>query len=242
MAAQSLRELTDTIDAVVKKYDMKTYVEEFRSLILDINKTAHEKMQSLSDVDMTEGNQFDKIMTISNSLSDDDMDKIVKVSKRLNRKYNVEKFSEECQKIRTEFLSTRSNYFSVKAIKGTGAKESEMLNTYVDFSGVSDLMLASWVDKVLERIYPYCLNIKYEDLDGTMVETRITYRDPVITPDYVECPLITRYHGLNSYDRFVLHSFFDATKGKWVYIPLRLIAELTSSEGINIYDIDIPTQ
>jgi hypothetical protein len=242
MAAQSLKELSDSIDAVVKKYDIKTYVEEFRSSILDINKDAHQRMESLNDSDMTNGNQFDKIMGISNSLSDQDLEKIVKVSKRLNRKYKVDKFNEECEKIRTEFLSTRSNYFSIKAITGAGSHGPEMLNTYVDFSGVSDLMLAKWMDKVLERIYPYCLNIKYEDLEGKLVETRISYRDPVITPDYVECPLISRYHGWSSYDRFVLHSFFDAAHGKWVYVPLRLIIDLTSPEGINIYDIDIATE
>jgi len=236
---KSLRDLSNAIDGVFKKYDIEGFMSEFKRSFKAINKDAHAEMESLGAGDMTDGSHFDKIMAVSNTLSNEDLAKVVKVSKRLNKKYNFEKFSEEAESFRKAFLDKRNNYFSVKA---SFSEKDGMFNSYMDQTGIADLMLASWINRLLERIYPYCLKIRYEDLNGNIVDTRISYREFIFTPQYVEGPLITRYHGKNNYDRFVLHSFYDINKGAWVYVPLRLIIDLTSPEGINIYDIDIPTE
>lgn len=238
MEVKSLTDLTTTIDDILKKYDIDGFIKEFKTSFKKINASAHAQMEDLKASDVTDGTHFDKIMMVSRSLSDEDLEKIVKVSKRLNTKYRFDAFAAEAEAVRQAFLDSRTEYFSVKATKGS--EKSNLFNTYLDQMGVSDIMLASWVSKLLERIYPYCLKIKYEDLNGNIVDTRISHREPIITTEYVECPLITRYHGKNNYDRFMLYSFYDVNKNRWTYIPLRLIIDLTSPEGINIYDIDIP--
>ena len=107
---------------------------------------------------------------------------------------------------------------------------------------MSDLMLGAWIKKILERIYPYALDVDYEDLNGKIITTKIIHRDPVITNNYIECPLISRYHGTNGYDQFLLNSFFDGIKNKWTYIPIRLIVNLVSPDGINLDDLDLPNE
>lgn len=238
MEDKSLKDLSQSIDDIFKKYDIDGFVSEFKRSVKTINKKAHEEMEALYASDMAEGSHFDKIMNVTNTLSDEDMAKVVKVSKRLNKKYNFEKFSEEAEAARRHFLSKRTDYFSIKA---SFTERDGMFTSYMDQTGIGDLMLASWINRLLERIYPYCLRIKYEDLNGGIVETRISHREFIFTPQYIEGPLITRYHGKSNYDRFVLHSFYDVNKSAWVYVPMRLIIDLTSPEGINIYDIDIPT-
>jgi len=236
----SLRNLSEQIDGILKKYDIDGFICEFKNSFKKINSTAYNQLEELNKNDIVDGSHFDMIMAVSKSLSDEDLAKVVKVSKRLNKKYNVENFSKEAEAARKDFLEKRNNYFSVKATKGND-KET-LFNDHLDQTGITDIMLASWISKLLARIYPYSLKIRYEDFNGKIVDTRITHREPIVTTEYVECPLITRYHGKNNYDRFLMFSFFDANRGKWVYIPLRLIIDLTSPEGINIYDIDIPTE
>ena len=50
--------------------------------------------------------------------------------------------------------------------------------------------------------------------------------------EYVEAPLIDRYHGINAYDAFLLHSFFDVQKNRWSYVPVRLIISIKADEEI----------
>jgi len=238
MEVKSLKDLSSTIDDILKKYDIDGFICEFKNSFKKINSSAHEQLEDLKASDVTDGTHFDKIMSVSKTLSDQDLEKIVKVSKRLNTKYRFEAFAAEAEAARKAFLDSRNEYFSVKATMST-EKES-VFNSYLDQTGVSDIMLASWISRLLARIYPYCLKIRYEDLNGKIVDTRISHREPIVTTEYIECPLLTRYHGKNNYDRFLLFSLYDSNKCQWIYVPLRLIIDLTSPEGINIYDIDIP--
>ena len=64
----------------------------------------------------------------------------------------------------------------------------------------------------------------------------------MVSDNYVECPLIPRYHGSNGYDQFLLNSYYDSNKMKWVYITIRLIVNLSSPDGINIDDLDLPDE
>lgn len=237
MEVKSITDLSSTIDGIIKKYDIAGFIAEFKTSFQKINAKAHENLESLKVADVADGNHFDKLLSVSKTLSDEDLEKVIKVSKRLNTKYKYEQFAAEAEAARKTFLESRGEYFSVKAT--IYSDKETPFNSYLDQTGISDMMLASWVNKLLARIYPYCLRIKYEDLKGNVVETRISHREPIITDDYVECPLIARYYGKNNYDRFLLYSFYDVNKSNWTYIPLRLIIDLTSPEGINIYDIDI---
>lgn len=237
MEPKSVTDLSTTIDDIIKKYDISGFIAEFKTSFEKINPKAHADLETLKVADVADGNHFNKLLGVSKSLSDEDLEKVIKVSKRLNTKYKFEQFAAEAEAVRKTFLESRNEYFSVRA---TIRNEKETsFNSYIDQTGISDLMLASWINKLLARIYPYCLKIRYEDLKGNVVDTRISHRESIITNEYVESSLITRYYGKNNYDRFILSSFYDVNKSQWTYVPLRLIIDLTSPEGINIYDIDI---
>ena len=59
-----------------------------------------------------------------------------------------------------------------------------------------------------------------------------------MSDDFVEAPLIDRYHGINAYDSFLLHSFFDVYRNKWIYIPVKLIVSLKCEDDIEDLDVD----
>lgn len=242
MVVKSLNDLSISIHEIGKRYDIKSFVTEFKSSVKEINNKAWDEIDSTRPTDIGEGSPLEKIMLLSSILSDEDLQKVVRVSEKLNTKYNYEDFSKECEKIRKAFLSDRDGYFSVKAIKGSKQKDIGGFNSYVELTGMSDLMLGAWIKKILERIYPYALDVDYEDLNGKIITTKIIHRDPVITNNYIECPLISRYHGTNGYDQFLLNSFFDGIKNKWTYIPIRLIVNLVSPDGINLDDLDLPNE
>jgi len=242
MVVQSLNDLSITIHEIGKRYDIKNFVTEFKSSVREINNQAWEEIDTIRPTDVGEGTPLEKIMLLSNILSDEDLQKVIKVSEKLNTKYHYDIFSKECENIRKAFLEERNEYFSVKAIKGSKQSDVGGLNSYVELTGMSDLMLGSWIRKILERIYPYALDIEYEDLNGRIVKTEISHRQPVVTENYVDCPLISRYHGSNGYDQFLLNSFYDRKKSKWVYIPIRLIVNLSSPDGIKLDDLDLPDE
>jgi len=240
MVVQSLNDLSITIHEIGKRYDIKNFVTEFKLSVKEINSRAWEEIEILRPTDVGEGTPLEKILLLSSVLSDEDLQKVVKVSDKLNTKYHYDIFSKECEVVRNAFLEDRTDYFSMKTIRGTKQEKTGWLNSYVELTGMSDLMLGSWINKVLERIYPYSLDIKYEDLNGKIIKTKIVHRNAVVADDFVECPLISRYHGTNGYDQFLLNSFFDIKKNTWTYIPIRLIVDLSSADGISIDDLDLP--
>lgn len=242
MVVKSLNDLSITIHEIGKKYDIKNFVTEFRTSVKEINGKAWDEIDSVRPTDVGEGTPLEKILLLSSILNDEDLQKLMKVSEKLNTKYHYDTFSRECETARKTFLDERDQYFSVKAVRGNKQNDVGGLNSYVELTGMSDLMLSTWIYKVLERIYPYALEVEYEDLNGRIVKTEIVHREPIVMDGFVECPLIPRYHGSNGYDQFLLHSFYDRKKGKWIYIPVRLIVNLISPEGINLDDLDLPNE
>lgn len=242
MLVKSLNDLSITIHEIGKKYDIKNFVTEFKTSVKEINSQAWDEIDTVRATDVGEGTPLEKIMLLSSILSDDDLQKLVKVSEKLNTKYHYDSFSKECEDIRKTFLDERNEYFSVKAVKGNKQNDVGGLNSYVELTGMSDLMLASWIRKVLERIYPYALEVEYEDLAGKINKTEIVHREAIVTDGFIECPLIPRYHGSNGYDQFLMNSFYDRKKSKWIYIPIRLIVNLVSPDGINLDDLDLPNE
>ena len=60
-----------------------------------------------------------------------------------------------------------------------------------------------------------------------------------MSDDFVEAPLIDRYHGINAYDSFLLHSFYDADKCKWIYVPIKLIISIQTDDDLeDILNVD----
>lgn len=241
MVIQSLNDLSITIHEIGKRYDIKNFVDEFKSSVREINNKAWEEIDTIRPVDIGEGTPLEKILLLSSILSDEDLEKLAKVSDKLNRKYHYDIFSKECEIVRKTFLEDRSEYFSTKVITSSKQDKAGWLSSYAELTGMSDLMLGAWINKILERIYPYSLNIVYEDLNGKIIKTKIVHRTPVVTNEFIECPLIARYHGSNGYDQFLLNSFFDIKKNKWTHIPIRMIVSLSSPDGINLDDLDLST-
>lgn len=241
MVVKSLNDLSITIHEIGKRYDIDQYIDEFRSsMTKEIDPKfwdEYEYLRSASSSDII--NPMDKLMLLSGAISDEDMDKVSKISKRLQKKYQYTDFLKECESARSAFLRDRRTYFSMKVAK----KHSEDtgnggLGTYFDVTGMTDVILANWLDTILEKIYPKTLNLEYEDMSGKVVKTTISHKVCVVDREAVEAPLIDRYHGNNAYDQFLLHSVYDTKKRKWVYVPIRLIIAV-KSDDIDIDSLDI---
>ena len=242
MLVNSLNDLSITIHEIGKRYNIQNYMEEFRtSMTSEVNPKFWDEFDTLRSNSKSEiVNPLEKIIMMSSVISDDQLEKVSKINKRLELKYSFADFLKECESARQAFLRERKTYFSIKvAKKHTDDSGNGAFSTYFDITGMTDVMLAEWIDLVLEKVYPGHLNIEYEDMDGKHVKTKITHRVCVIGKEFIEAPLIDRYHGSNAYDQFLLHSMYDIKKRKWVYVPMRLIVNV-KSDDLNLDGIDLP--
>lgn len=242
MLVNSLNDLSITIHEIGKRYNIQNYMEEFRtSMTSEVNSKFWDEFDALRSNSKSEiVNPLEKIIMMSSVISDDQLEKVSKINKRLELKYSFADFLKECESARQAFLRERKTYFSIKvAKKHTDDSGNGAFSTYFDITGMTDVMLAEWIDLVLEKVYPGHLNIEYEDMDGKHVKTKITHRVCVIGKEFIEAPLIDRYHGSNAYDQFLLHSMYDIKKRKWVYVPMRLIVSV-KSDDLNLDGIDLP--
>jgi hypothetical protein len=242
MLVNSLNDLSITIHEIGKRYNIQNYMEEFRtSMTSEVNPKFWDEFDTLRSNSKSEiVNPLEKIIMMSSVISDDQLEKVSKINKRLELKYSFADFLKECESARQAFLRERKTYFSIKvAKKHTDDSGNGAFSTYFDITGMTDVMLAEWIDLVLEKVYPGHLNIEYEDMDGKHIKTKITHRVCVIGKEFIEAPLIDRYHGSNAYDQFLLHSMYDIKKRKWVYVPMRLIVSV-KSDDLNLDGIDLP--
>lgn len=243
MVVKSLGDLSIAIHEIGKKYDIEGYVKEFRSsLTSEINPRFWDSLDGIrKGSEAEDASPIEKIMLLSSLITEDELEKVTKINKRLEQKYKYGDFVRECENARQAFLRERKSYFSVKVAKrhsdhsGNGS-----FGSYFDVTCMTDIMLSDWLDSMMETIYPSHLDIEYEDIDGKRVKTKIAHRICVVTPDYVEAPLIDRYHGSNGYDQFYLHSVYDIKKRKWIYIPMRLIVSVSMEDGTPITGLDTP--
>lgn len=243
MVVKSLGDLSIAIHEIGKRYDIDGYVKEFRSsLTSEINPKFWDSLDGIRKGEEAENaSPIEKIMLLSALITDDELEKVTKINKELGKKYSYEEFMKECDNARQAFLRDRKSYFSIKVAKRHSDQSGNGgFGSYFDVTGMTDIMLADWLDAIMEAVYPNHLDIEYEDIDGKKVKTKIAHKICVVTPDYVEAPLIDRYHGANAYDQFYLHSVFDIKKRKWVYIPMRLIINITTEDGLPIDRVDIP--
>ena len=86
MVVKSLNDLSITIHEIGKKYDIKNFVSEFKTSVKEINNQAWDEIDSVRPTDVGEGTPLEKIMLLSSILSDEDLQKVVKVSEKLNTK------------------------------------------------------------------------------------------------------------------------------------------------------------
>ena len=242
MVVSSLNDLSITIHEIGKRYNIENYIAEFKtSMTTEVNPKFWDEFDTLRSNSKSEiVNPLEKIIMMSSVISDDQLEKVSKINKRLELKYSFADFLKECESARQAFLRERKTYFSIKvAKKHTDDSGNGAFSTYFDITGMTDVMLAEWIDLVLEKVYPGHLNIEYEDMDGKHIKTKITHRICVIGKEFIEAPLIDRYHGSNAYDQFLLHSMYDIKKRKWVYVPMRLIVSV-KSDDLNLDGIDLP--
>lgn len=241
MVVKSLNDLSITIHEIGKRYNIQNYIDEFRtSMVTEISPKFWEEFNSLRTTPIGEiVNPLEKIMLLSSVITDEEMEKVSKINLRLEQKYGYSNFVKECESARQTFLRERKTYFSMKVAKKHNEESNNGgLNTYLDITGMTDVMLSEWLDALLEKIYPEHLDIEYEDMTGKRIKTKISHRVCVVGQDYVEAPLIDRYHGSNAYDQFLLHSVYDIKKRKWVYIPMRLIVGVKCDQ-LNLDGIEL---
>ena len=229
----SLNDLSISIHLINKKYKIKEFIEEYRSRISEINEILRQGLVTVDGL----SNPVQKVMQISQELTDDELDQTVQVVESLSSKYDYASYLEECEQIRRTFLTEREEYFAVKATKSQ-AKIVDEVTTLFELSGSSELMFSKWLDIVLQKLSPKTLDIEYEDLDGKRKKLTARHRLFSVADEFVEAPLIDRYHGINAYDSFLLHSFFDVKQNKWVYIPVRLIMSIKTEDDEEISTIE----
>jgi hypothetical protein len=243
MVVKSLGDLSIAIHEIGKKYDIDGYVKEFRSsLTTEINPKFWDSLDGIrKGSDAEDASPVEKIMLLSSLITEDELDKVTQINKKLEGKYKYEQFVRECEHARQSFLHERKSYFSMRvAKKHSDDSGNGGFGSYFEVTGMTDIMLSEWIDALLKNIYPNHLDIEYEDINGKRVKTKISHRICVVTPEYVEAPLIDRYHGSSGYDQFYLHSVYDIKKRKWIYIPMRLIVDVSMEDGTPLADLDIP--
>ena len=243
MVAKSLNDLSISIHEIGQRYQIQSYIEEFRKSLGD--EVSHGFWDDFDSTVRTVSvgevvNPLEKIMLLSSMVTDEQLEKVSKINRRLEQKYAYGSFLKECNDARQSFLRERTNYFAMQVAKKHSADSGNGgLGSYFDITGMTDVMLAEWLDTVLSVVYPNHIDIEYEDMSGKRIKTKITHRICVVGREYVEAPLIDRYHGANAYDQFLLHSVYDIKKNRWIYIPMRLIVSL-KSEDIDLQGVNIP--
>jgi hypothetical protein len=210
---------------VNKKYKIEDFIEVYKKTLGDVSLNVINELKETNSV-----NPFQKIVDLSSKLSDEMIEKIVSSTENITEKYNYNEYLDECNSLREMFLKDRKNYFSTKAI-GNHKNKDGMQNIF-DISGAADVVLGDFIDKVLVKISPKHLDITYEDLNGSKIVTKIKNKISSVTKEYVEAPLIDRYHGINAYDSFLLRSYYDVKKKDWIYIPIRLIVKLDCEDDL----------
>ena len=228
---ESLNDLSITIHEINKHYRVSEFVDECKR-----------EMGSISDLLMSglEGsdglqNPVRRILELTKVVPDPDLEKMISVCEKLNAKYSYDRYLEECEVARGDFLKDRADYFSAKVLNKPDRKKEETLNIF-DLSNTSDYLLADWMEKILKKINPNPIKIVYEDLRGKLIRTTIRHHPEVYfyKDGSVETRLIDRHHGINAYDSFLLRSFYSSTEGKWILIPIRLIVSMDCTEELDI--------
>ena len=228
----SLNDLSINLHLINKKYKIKDFIAEYREEISKINDLLRQEL--ITSDGLT--NPVQKVVQISQMLTEEELDQTIEVVEKLSHKYDYTSYIEECETIRRNFMVDRENYFAVKATKSQ-AKIVDEVTTIFELTGTSEMIFSKWMDKILEKIQPKTLEIDYEDIDGKRKKAKVKHKVASMSDDFVEAPLIDRYHGINAYDSFLLHSFFDVYQNKWIYIPVKLIISLKCEEDIE--DIDV---
>lgn len=235
---QSLNDLSISIHLINKKYKIKEFIEEYRNRISEVNDILRQELIAADGLT----NPVQKVIQVSQLLTEEEIDKTVQIVESLTSKYDYNSYIQECENIRKVFMNDRDDYFAIKATKSQ-AKIVDEVTTLFELTGASEVILSKWLDAIIEKISPRSLEIDYEDLDGKRKKARVKYRNASLNDDFVEAPLIDRYHGINAYDSFLLHSFFDCDKNKWIYIPVKLIVSIKADEDIeDILNVDDDTK
>lgn len=235
---QSLNDLSISIHLINKKYKIKEFIEEYRNRISEVNDILRQELIAADGLT----NPVQKVIQVSQLLTEEEIDKTVQIVESLTSKYDYNSYIQECENIRKVFMNDRDDYFAIKATKSQ-AKIVDEVTTLFELTGASEVILSKWLDAIVEKISPRSLEIDYEDLDGKRKKARVKYRNASLNDDFVEAPLIDRYHGINAYDSFLLHSFFDCDKNKWIYIPVKLIVSIKADEDIeDILNVDDDTK
>jgi hypothetical protein len=228
----SLNDLSISLHLINKKYKIKDFIAEYREEISKINDLLRQEL--ITSDGLT--NPVQKVVQISQMLTEEELDQTIEVVEKLSHKYDYTSYIEECETIRRNFMVDRENYFAVKATKSQ-AKIVDEVTTIFELTGTSEMIFSKWMDKILEKIQPKTLEIDYEDIDGRRKKAKVKHKVASMNDDFVEAPLIDRYHGINAYDSFLLHSFFDVYQNKWIYIPVKLIISLKCEEDIDDLDV-----
>ena len=148
---KSLKELTEKIDTLSQEYSMSDFTKAFKRRLSRMKIRFWESMSDNKGL----VNPVSAILSAKNSLSDEQMLKVLRVMEDLKEKYRYDEYISKCDKAREEFLSDRSDYFAAKMGKPVEIEnQGKMSSVLHDMLGVSDVVLCNWLDSILAKIKP----------------------------------------------------------------------------------------
>jgi len=225
---KSINDLTKKIDALHEEYSMGEFAKSFK------RRLARRKIDFWNSMNENKGlvNPVISILKAKNSLSDEEMMKVLNILEDLKKKYKYDEYMQRCDEVREMFLLERADYFASTMKQVLSDPEgNNPFNPLQDMLGASDNMFCTWLEDILRKIRPETLSVDYEDVDGHIKNANICFEPVRVTEDYVSAPLIDRYTGNSQFDSFLLRSFFDADEKEWVYIPVRFIISVKSANS-----------
>lgn len=106
MVVNSLNDLSITIHEIGKRYNIQDYIDEFKSsMTSEVNSKFWDEFDGLRSTTASEVvNPLEKIMLLSSVITDDELEKVSKINKRLDLKYSYTDFVKECESARQAFL------------------------------------------------------------------------------------------------------------------------------------------
>lgn len=213
----SANDLSIIIHQINKKYNVKGFFEEYISICDSLGGV------NINELEEKNSSEYDK-MVFDKFLEDNKSNEDLITSMRtLVEKYRYMEYLRECEYARKVFFAERKDYFRNEIVITSKSRKPIFSDDRIE-----ELAISSWIDSKLIEIDPNPMYVKYEDLDGKIKEVSIMHKNYVFHEDYIEGPMIDKQSGHSNYDSFVLHSFYNKTEKKWIYVPVKLIIKLHS--------------
>jgi len=225
----SANDLTIDIHELYKKYNMIGYYKECCSIMMehadeDLKKQLESAFEHSNNTPLLHQSilEFIDRSNMTPEKADEFIDKTIGIQE----KYNFEQYSKECSNLRIKFLNERKDYLRNNIKFMTLNKKNKHVDLPSNVNNFHDMVLAKWLDDIIEQTKPSSMELTYEDLNGKISTITIAYKEDSLNEDTIDTRPIDRFSGMGIFDSFVLHAFYDIVHREWKYVPVSLISEV----------------